>query len=97
MIPLTATAGVVDYYWYPFAIDFETFIRLRYGVEKFTLLLETRRDILEHAVERIKDALRYGEVKTEPQVVELAVCGYHAARLLIAALGDRWLDRKSVV
>lgn len=91
MIPLTATAGVVDYYWYPFAIDFETFIRLRYGVEKFTLLLETRRDILEHAVERIKDALRYGEVKTEPQVVELAVCGYHAARLLIAALGDRWL------
>ena len=91
MIPLTATAGVVDYYWYPFAIDFETFIRLRYGVENFTLFLETRRDILEHAIERIKDALRHGEVKTEPQVVELAVCGYHAARLLIATLGDRWL------
>jgi len=91
LIPLTATAGVVDYYWYPFAIDFETFIRLRYGVEKFTLLLETRKDVLEHAVERIKDALRYGEVRTEPQVVELVVCGYHAARLLIAALADRWL------
>ncbi|HIC99053.1 MAG TPA: hypothetical protein EYP08_05315 [Pyrodictiaceae archaeon] len=91
LIPLTATTSVIDYYWYPFAIDFETFIKLRYGVENFTLFLETRKDILEHAVERIKDALKYGKVRSEPQVVELAVCGYHAARLLIAVLGDRWL------
>ena len=91
MILLTTTANVIDYYWYPFVVDLETFIRLRYGVENFALLLESRKDILEHAVERIKDALEHGEVRTEPQVVELAVCGYHAARLLIASLGDRWL------
>ncbi len=81
---------VVDVAHYPFLVSLGDYVSRRYGVRSPLTLLRMRRDLLEYAVKRLSEAVKRGRVGCVKDT-EKAVIGHHAAVMIAAALGDRWL------
>ncbi len=85
-----ALAGIIDATAYPFTVDLEQFVRKRYGPVSYSTVM-LRRDVIDRALERIREAVEKGVIESRASNSEVEVLAFYLGLLVAALLRDKWL------
>ncbi len=79
---------MIDAARYPFTVDLEEYVRRRYGPVSYSIVM-LRRDVVNRAFERIREAVREARV-TPGSNPDIEVLAFYLGLLLVTLTGDRW-------
>jgi len=79
---------LIDAARYPFTVDLEEYVRRRYGPVSYSIVM-LRRDVVNRAFERIREAVREARV-TPGSNPDIEVLAFYLGLLLVTLTGDRW-------
>ncbi|AEM39570.1 DNA primase, large subunit [Pyrolobus fumarii 1A] len=80
---------IVDAARYPYTVDLEQFVRKRFGPVSYSVLM-LRRDVVERALERIREAIERGAISVGNGNPEVETLAFYLGLLLVTLLNDRW-------
>jgi len=83
-------ATVINASLYPFTVDLEQFVRRRYGPVSYDTVM-LRQEVVERALERLREAVERGVIESEPGSSEVEVLAFYLGLLVAALLRDKWL------
>ncbi len=83
-----AISSVLDASRYPYTVDLEQFVRRHYGPVSYNVVM-LRREVVERALERIREALERGVI-TGSKPPDVEVPAFYLGLLLVKLSGDKW-------
>ena len=79
---------MIDAARYPFTVDLEEYVRRRYGPVSYSTVM-MRRDVVERALERIREAIRDAKI-SQGRSPDVEVLAFYLGLLLVTLVGDKW-------